>query len=137
MTAYFEVTESRYSYAMYFISIPPWALSMGGDVTGLLWRPVDEPENWTFTLRTRFYLEKSAWGGKDRRQGYSLPISGSEEFASSQAAELLRDFVNSALRKFGPMEVETLIIRGGPDAFHAAVQRENPNWLQCQVMTEE
>lgn len=133
----FDICPGRYYSVMFFINIPDRVSKFGhgGDITGLLWRHADKPDQWHLTYRFRHYADDSGqvFGSKDTRSWFANkePMVGEEmELAekTKKAIEMMGEMTNK--------KPNFLEIHGDHEAFQRAVKTQKPYWMHLGVTDE-
>ena len=97
------VCEGRYYYGFVQIAMAPPPGQHGADITGLLWRYLDKPNEWIFTNRCRTYAGKNndPWDEQDKKKwGVHKFENCTEAEAVGRVDEILLKF-DLMMRAFG------------------------------------
>jgi hypothetical protein len=131
----FAIVPGRFYQAMWCVSVPPLdgfgPFGKGGDVTSLLWREEDQPREWVYQWRFRYYKDAKVWGGSDKKIWYYSEFNGSVEEALRAALGVC---TNLAIITNG--QIGEMIIEGDNEKFFAAVRTQKPPWLNIGISDE-
>lgn len=131
------VKEGRYYDRTCLINLPrDLGLTHGGDLMGCIWRFDDKPDEWILTWRIRYNAgpNSSPWAeGGDRKSWHFAKARGGEVGRKNLVGFLESlPLMASAKFKTEPLDIDWLVIQGGPDKWIEVVKREKRPWMHIR-----
>jgi hypothetical protein len=129
--AFLIFKPGRYYCALWCAKLKSIAEYKGGDLLALLWREENQPHNWHFDYRFRWYWDDRVWGSKDKKSGYKMIFTASEQKALEQLQLM---FVELGLA--GATELNPYWIKGNSDHAMDLFAKNPPPWMHQQRMLQ-
>lgn len=132
----FIIRQGRYYDRMGSIALPTCKLyPFGGDVTYMIWRYDDKPDEWVSVYRFRTYSgpNTDAFDGGDTKSWYAGKTDSVDRHvrAFNHMAEVAQQLLNNGR----PVEHEVLMIEGDGDKFGKLITESPPEWMHKKTAT--
>lgn len=133
------VCPGRYFDRVAMIDLPKGICGdHGGDMMAVIWRLDDKPEEWILTWRIRYNggPNTSPWDYSEKgdRKSWHVHKGGGGEETRKKMVEMIAmlPLMGSAAMKVEPLNIDWLIIKGGPDEFFEVTRREKKSWMHTR-----
>lgn len=126
----FIFVPMRYYLAMWFFSLPPQysMFQKGGNFTALIWRKLDQPEQWHFRYRFRHYVGPQVFGSQDVFNWYGGRAPGAEASVLLWADSAWKTLAAVAGTKLGRLDFRTT-----GDVAMQMMKDNPPYWMKTRI----